>query len=146
MPLSPLLLTVLRDWLSIHPGGPYLFCQAAVVAHSKKKRSTATSVTRDEAHDYFKRTLAESQWEVLRGWHIFRHSFCSTCAAAGIDQRLIDAWVGHTTEEMRRRYRHLLPNQERQAIQTVFGPKTVPSPSPTETAKNGPPSERRDAS
>jgi len=68
---------VLRDWLSIHPGGPYLFCQAAVVAHSKKKRSTATSVTRDEAHDYFKRTLAESQWEVLRGWHIFRHSFCS---------------------------------------------------------------------
>jgi hypothetical protein len=38
-----------------------------------------------------------------------------------VDQRLIDAWVGHTTEEMRRRYRHLLPNQERQAIQTVFG-------------------------
>jgi hypothetical protein len=60
----------------------------------------------------------------LRGWHALRHSFCSNCAAAGVDQRLIDAWVGHTTEGMRRRYRHLLPNQERQAIQTVFGQET----------------------
>jgi len=78
-------------------------------------------MTRDGAHDYFKRTLAESKWKVVRGWHIFRHGFRSNCAAAGIDQRLIDAWVGRTTEEMRRRYRHLLPNQERNAIQTVFG-------------------------
>ena len=30
--------------------------------------------------------------------------------AAGVDQRLIDDWVGHTTEEMRRRYRHLIPS------------------------------------
>ena len=129
VPLSPLLMAVLREWLSIHPGGSYLFCQSVVVVHSKTKRSAATPVTRDEVHDHFKRTLAESKWKVLRGWHIFRHSFCSNCAAAGVDQRLIDAWVGHTTEEMRRRYRHLLPNQERQAIQTVFG-LTAPS-SPT---------------
>src|SRR6516165_3861296 len=125
VPLSPFLLGVLRDWLSAHPGGQHLFCQAAVVAYSKTKRSASTPVTRDEAHDHFKRTLADSQWKVLRGWHVFRHSFCSNCAAAGIDQRLIDAWVGHTTEEMRRRYRHLLPNQERQAIQTVFGGVTA---------------------
>jgi integrase len=121
VPLSPFLAAVLREWLKIHPGGQHLFCQAGDVAHSKKERLAATPVTRDEAHDYFKRTLAESRWKLVRGWHIFRHSFCSNCAAAGIDQRLIDAWVGHTTEEMRRRYRHLLPNQERQAIQTVFG-------------------------
>ena len=36
------------------------------------------------------------------------------------DQRLIDAWVGHTTEEMRRRYRHLLPDQSASAIRSVF--------------------------
>lgn len=146
VPLSPFLLAVLRDWLSIHPGGSHLFCQAAVVAHSKTRRSAATPVTRDEAHDYFKRTLAEGKWKVVRGWHIFRHSFCSNCAAAGIDQRLIDAWVGHTTEEMRRRYRHLLPNQERQAIQTVFGPTPPPSPAPTEATELSPDPAPREAS
>src|SRR5262245_22062252 len=121
VPLSPLLMAVLREWLSIHPGGPYFFCQNAVVVHSKTKRSAATPVTRDEVHDHFKRTLAESKWKVLRGWHIFRHSFCSNCAVTGIDQRLIDAWVGHTTEEMRRRYRHLFPHQQQTAIRLVFG-------------------------
>jgi integrase len=126
VPLSPLLTAVLQDWLETHPGGQHLFCQAAEVAHSKKERSGATPVTRDEAHDHFKWTLAGSRWEVLRGWHVFRHSFCSNCAAAGVDQRLIDAWVGHTTEEMRRRYRHLLPNQELQAIQAVFGTARKP--------------------
>ncbi len=123
MPLSPFLVGVLREWLRVHPGGQHLFCQAAEVAHSKTRRSAPTPVTRDEAHDHFRRTLAGSKWAVLRGWHALRHSFCSNCAAAGVDQRLIDAWVGHTTEEMRRRYRHLLPNQERQAIQAVFGPE-----------------------
>jgi integrase len=110
----------MRDWLGDHPGGQYLFCLPAVVGRSKTRRSAPSPVTRDEAHDHFGRTLAGSKWEVLRGWHVFRHSFCSNCAAAGVDQRLIDAWVGHQTDEMRRRYRHLIPNQERQAIQTVF--------------------------
>jgi len=29
--------------------------------------------------------------------------------------------VGHTTEEMRRRYRHLYPSTQAEAIQRVFG-------------------------
>src|SRR5205085_11832995 len=36
---------------------------------------------------------------VLKGWR----------ASRGVDQRLIDGWVGHQTEEQRKRYRHLLP-------------------------------------
>ncbi len=145
VPLSSFLMAVLHDWLKIHPGGQHLFCQAGDVAHSRKERTAATPVTRDEAHDYFKRTLAESKWKVVRGWHIFRHSFCSNCAAAGIDQRLIDAWVGHTTEEMRRRYRHLLPNQERNAIQTVFGSTTVSVPSNSKVTEEHPGPARHDA-
>jgi integrase len=43
----------------------------------------------------------------VRGWHVLRHSFVSLCANRGVDQRLIDEWVGHATEDMRRRYRHL---------------------------------------
>jgi integrase len=55
------------------------------------------------------RAIRRSKWAVLPGWHCLRHSFISNCAAWGVDQRLIDHWVGHTTEAMRRRYSHLLP-------------------------------------
>jgi integrase len=142
VPLSPGLEQVLRDWLGRHPGGQYLFCHGLKVPRSKKRRTAVGPLTRNEANDHFHRTVAGSKLEVLRGWHVFRHSFCSNLAAAGVDQRLIDAWVGHTTEEMRKRYRHLIHNQERQAIQKVFGPvpatgqgktKAVADPSPSAT-------------
>lgn len=52
------------------------------------------------------------------GFHSYRHSFASNLAAAGVDQRIIDAWMGHQTEEMRKRYRHLFPAKRREAITT----------------------------
>ena len=107
VPLSPQLERILRDWLAQHPGGPVLFCQASEVERSKKKRVEPTPITRDEAHDHFQRTLAESKWKVLKGWHVLRHSFASNLAAKGIDQRIIDDFMGHQTDEQRRRYRHL---------------------------------------
>jgi integrase len=79
------------------------------------------ALTRNEAHDHFKRTLAGSKWEVLRGFHILRHSFISCLAAAGVDQRIIDEFVGHQTDEQRRRYRHLVPDVKQKAIAGVFG-------------------------
>lgn len=121
VPLSDVLAQVLTEWLTVHPGGPFLFCHQLEVVRSKKERVEHGALTRNEANDHFKRTLAGGKWGQLRGWHVFRHSFASNCAAKGVDQRLIDAWLGHTTEEMRRRYRHLFPDQQRQALQLVFG-------------------------
>jgi integrase len=69
-------------------------------------------ITEDEALDHLRRSLRGSRWAVIKGWHVARHSFASNCASRGIDQRLIDRWMGHTTDEMRRRYQHLIPNQE----------------------------------
>jgi integrase len=148
VPLSPFLIGVLDDWLANHPGGQHLFCNAGAVNRSKTRSrmtgykgdktraSTAKGrhsevrergvlltgpITEDEAHDHLRRSLRGSRWSVIKGWHIARHSFASNCAARGIDQRLIDRWLGHTTDEMRRRYQHLIPNQEQEAIGTVFG-------------------------
>jgi len=126
VPLSDFLAGVLHDWLAAHPGGQHLFCHELEVERSKKDRTEVTALTRNEANDHFKRTVEGSKWVKLRGWHVFRHSFASNCAAKGIDQRLIDGWLGHSTEEMRRRYRHLFPDQQRQAIQVVFGPAPQP--------------------
>jgi integrase len=78
-------------------------------------------LTIQEAYDHFKRTLADSKWKVLKGWHVLRHSFISACATNGTDQRLLDEWCGHSTEQQRKRYRHLWPDMQRQAILKVFG-------------------------
>jgi integrase len=148
IPLSPFLAQVLQDWLAIHPGGQYLFTQELHVFRSKKRSRTTGHqdqkyrpkslkerlagvkprnlpahgpLTKDEVHDHFKRTLTGSKWEVLRGWHVLRHSFASNAAMKGVDQRIINSWLGHQTEEMVQRYRHLFPDQERNAITLVFG-------------------------
>lgn len=72
-----------------------------------------SAISVNDSYGHFKRSLAGSKWEVLRGWHLLRHSFISACASKGVDQRLINEWCGHTTEDMRKRYRHLHANVTR---------------------------------
>lgn len=120
VPLSPFLRRVMEDWFEVHPGGPFTFCQPGVVT-PENPQAEVQPLTRDEAHDCFKRTLAGSKWATLHGWHVLRHSFISNCAAKGVDQRIIDSFVGHTTEAMRRRYTHLFPSSKKAAIELVFG-------------------------
>lgn len=120
VPMSPILQTTLQDWLKEHPGGRDTFCLGPDVFKSSKERHEPIPLTDDEVGHHFQQVLLDTRWEKLRGWHVFRHSFCSNCAATGVDQRMINAWVGHQTEDMVRRYRHLIPNQEHAAIDSVF--------------------------
>lgn len=147
VPLAPFLITVLKEWLANHPGGQYLFCQHAVVSRSRKRSpktgyqggksrpTTATAraqkvkaregiditpLTANEAHDHFKRVISDSKWKAMRGWHVCRHSFISACANLGTDQRLIEEWVGHMSADMNRRYRHLYPSTQQEALALVF--------------------------
>jgi integrase len=120
IPMSPLLRETMEKWVKGHPGGDFTFTPGTHVFRSKKDRSTCIPLTSNEAHHHFRNTLAGSKWEKLHGWHLFRHSFCSNCAAKGLDQRIINAWVGHMSDDMVRRYRHLLPEQNHAAIKSVF--------------------------
>ncbi len=56
----------------------------------------------DEVNHHLIWATLDSPWKSMRGWHVFRHSFISNCASCGVDQRMIDDWVGHQTEEMRK--------------------------------------------
>jgi len=120
VPMSPVLRAVLGEWIRRHPECHNLFCRCNYFPSRITGRSHRP-LTPTEANYHLKVTLAESKWARLRGWHVFRHSFCSNCAAAGIDQRVINSWVGHQTEAMVRRYRHLIPDQQQSAIMLVFG-------------------------
>ncbi len=100
VPMTSKLAEVLGDWLKgeQHPGGQYVFCREANV------KLTARTLYRT-----FKKHFLRTQYKVLKGLHLFRHSFASNLAVKGADQRLIDLWMGHQTEEMRQRYQHLRP-------------------------------------
>lgn len=120
VPLSAFLAKVMREWFDAHPGGVYSICQPLKIFKSRKSRADYVPVTVDESNHHFNATIAGSKWEVIPGWHCFRHSFASNCAARGVDQRLINAWLGHTTPEMQQRYQHLLPNVAKTALDSVF--------------------------
>ena len=107
--LTPFLKEVLAAWMRERGKGGTLFC-----------KGDGKAITPREAHNYFQRGLRLSKWGVLKGWHVFRHSFISALASRGVDQRVIDDLVGHSTEEQRRRYRHLYPDVKQQAVQAIF--------------------------
>src|SRR5262249_37850971 len=92
VPMSAFLVSVLKQWLANHPGGPWLFCHEQTVARSKKRSQTTghldqktrpktaaerkqlvrqrdlaepSPLTKDEANHHLRRTLDGSKWEIL---------------------------------------------------------------------------------
>jgi integrase len=114
VPMQANLKLVLRTWLKEHPGSNFTF------ADVKSGQEVASPISNDQASHFFEKTFSKSECQVLHGWHLFCHSFCSNRAAAGIEQRVINDWVGHQTNEMVRRYRHLFPSRQKEAIESVF--------------------------
>jgi integrase len=109
VPLNPELAPVLDVWLLDRAGGPYLFC--------KRNRQPLDDRTSREA---FEAVTKDSKWSVLRGYHVLRHSFASNLARSGnVSAAEIDEMMGHETEEMRRRYRHLLPEDIKRAANSL---------------------------
>lgn len=85
---------------------------------------TLRQLNPDEANRLFWQPMRKTAWclNSSRNWfkigfHTYRHSFASNLACRGVDQRIIDKWMGHQTEEMRKRYQHLFPRHTRSAIE-----------------------------
>ena len=106
VPLTQSLRDAMSQWFDSKLASPFAFtADTYQSAHSRHMGLNPESVGRQ-----LREILSGSAWNNIRGWHVFRHSFISLCASRGVDQRFIDAWVGHQTDEQRRRYRHLFPD------------------------------------
>ena len=92
VPITPPLAEALRAWLTVHPGGDYLFCKQA-----------GEPLSAHMAAHYFRWALEGSKWQVLRGFHCLRHSLISNLAAHSISDHVIMAIVGHLNAETTRR-------------------------------------------
>jgi integrase len=108
VPISPLLASVLVPILDKQVGRLFAFGPGD------------RSLSVQSVHKALWRALKKGKWSVLRGWHTLRHSFISACASKGIDQRFLDEWVGHQTDQQRIRYRHLYPSAQEAAMKLVF--------------------------
>jgi len=115
VPISAFLKAVIRDWLRQHPGGQMMFCW------KKEQGDQPTALKPMLAYDQFRRLVRGSKWDVMKGWHVLRHSFISICAAESVDQRVLQSWVGHLSAATHKRYTHLIPSREQQIINKVFG-------------------------
>jgi len=109
--LSPRLTATMKAWFSEgHPGGQLAFCREPDVRLKGKN-----------LRNVFDRFIGQAKWKVIRGYHVFRHSFASNLALAKVDERVVDELMGHQTEEMRKRYRHFFPEQRHDAVARLFG-------------------------
>jgi len=115
VPISAFLKSALQDWLGQHPGGQMMFCW------KKEPDDHPTALKPMLAYDQFRRLVRGSKWDVMKGWHVLRHSFISICAAESVDQRVLQSWVGHLSAATHKRYTHLIPSREQQIISSVFG-------------------------
>jgi integrase len=107
--IHPRLAEILKAWFANHPGGKYTVCVQPNVP-----------LVPDEALRTFEQTVAGSKWKVLRGWHVLRHSFASICAMKGVRESTINSWMGHETDAMKQRYRHLFPDVRQAEMGRVF--------------------------
>lgn len=112
--VHPELKQELSAWRQHRHKGQFVVCDA----------KTLEPIKIDRANRCFWQPMHGTSWclDGKRKWykigfHTYRHSFASNLAAKGVDQRIIDEFMGHTTEAMRRRYRHLFPSNRRSAIE-----------------------------
>lgn len=96
--LHPELRDLLLAWQTQCKSGRYVIGLAG----------STRQIDKDKANRLFWRPMRGSEWCINTkknwfkiGFHTYRHSFASNLAAAGVDQRIIDEFMGHTTEAMR---------------------------------------------
>jgi integrase len=109
VPIHPILAKAMSEWFHTHPGNPWTIAT-----------DDGSPIGPRMATKYFRGAVKGGKWAVLHGWHTFRHSLASNMASSAIDQRVINEILGHHTEEMERRYRHLLPRKQAEAIGSMF--------------------------
>jgi site-specific recombinase XerD len=105
VPLPSITLTMLRDWWSSHHHPVWLF--PARVAAGVSPLTAEHSLDPSGVQRAFRLALQESGVSKHASVHTLRHSYATHLLEAGVNLRLIQAYLGHSSPQTTARYTHL---------------------------------------
>lgn len=122
--IHPKLSEVMKDYFkNNHVGGKFTIAAQPdpVVSKARIIAAKPKPLTESQMRHALERTLKKSKWEVLKGWHVFRHSFCSNLARRGKTEAVIATCMGHKpNSNVTEQYRHLFPEDMTDAMDDLF--------------------------
>lgn len=117
IPLPPKTLAVLRDYWKTHRNPKWLFpatgrdhAQAATATHPMNKSSVQGAIRRVVVELGFKKAIH---------LHTLRHSYATHLLEAGVNLRLIQQYLGHSSLQTTMVYLHLTSQGQEQARATI---------------------------
>jgi site-specific recombinase XerD len=128
VPLPGSTLKILRRYWATHCHPQGLF-PATVRDHQKAALATGPR-DRSSVQGAMRRVALERNFQKAISIHSLRHSYASHVLEAGVNLRLIQQYLGHSSLQTTMVYRHLTTVSQEQAvarIETLMGPWTMPS-------------------
>ncbi len=83
--------------------------------------------------EYFSPALAKAKIQDFT-WHDLRHTFGSRLAQRGVPLYTIESLMGHSSQEMTKRYAHLAPSQLQGAVDQLHPSSEIGTPTDTVTS------------
>jgi integrase len=138
VPLPPAVLTLLRAHWRTHRHPHWLF---PAIKGATRATPVATPMAVDGVQRAFRAAVRESGLHKHATVHTLRHSWATHLLEAGVNLRIIQVWLGHSSPATTARYTHLTRQAEQRAtdamqqvLEDVMG-----YPLPTSSAAMAPP-------
>ena len=119
VPLPQTTLTLLRDHWRTHRSPQWLFPAHAHQGTAYRVVSGGGPISRSSLQSAFHRAVLQSGVPKRAHVHTLRHSYATHLLEAGVDLRLIQAYLGHTSPKTTALYTHLTPEVHRTASDPI---------------------------
>jgi integrase/recombinase XerD len=119
VPLSTPTLTLLRQHWRTHRSPQWLFPAHARQGRAYRVVPGAGPISDSSLQSAFRRALLQSGVHKRAHVHTLRHSYATHLLEAGVDLRLIQAYLGHSSPKTTALYTHLTPEVTRTALDPI---------------------------